>query len=248
MEVLKSVKKVFLQSLFPPDGHCLLCRKILLFEDAPLCNLCIDKIHYIEEETCKKCGKEERNPSSGLCDDCTFGEHYFEQGLSLFLYDLIGKKLIQEIKYYGNIKMAHWIGRKISPKLNKMSWINEIDYILPVPLHPNRLKERGFNQAEEIVKGIRSSNKNLQYSPVLIRVKDTPHQTDLNKMQRQENIKDAFQVNDPSLIKNKNLLVIDDVYTTGSTLDACSKTLKEAGAKNVYFTTAASGESWGRHY
>ncbi|MCR1898235.1 ComF family protein [Irregularibacter muris] len=241
MATFRYLKNIFLETIFPRDGYCLFCHKLLLFERGPFCYPCVEKIPWIGEKRCVKCGKEEGNADTGLCHDCTFYEQDFKQGISLFTYIFGGKKIIQEIKYEGNIKLARWVGREMAKQIGTMPWQDNIDFIIPVPLHPNRLKERGFNQAEELARGIISIVDIKLLKNGLMRTKDTPHQTDLTKWERQKNIAGVFKVSDEQLLKGKTLLLIDDVYTTGATINACAKVLKTAGAGEVYFATAAGG-------
>lgn len=124
-------------------------------------------------------------------------------------------------------------------KLNK-HYFDGIDRLVPVPLHKRRLSERGFNQAEEIAK-ILAVELRLPLENILIRKKSTKQQAKLQKQERVENIKDAFALKEGFDIKGKNILVVDDVFTTGSTLDECARILKEAGAEMVKAFTLARG-------
>lgn len=243
MSIHSQIKDILWEALFPSDGRCIFCKKLLLFEPNPFCYSCLDKIPWVGERVCKKCGKEEIIGDTGLCIDCAHWEHQYEQGISLFTYTGNGKKIIQEIKFNGNRKLALWTGKKIGQKLRKQNWQKKIQGIVPVPLHENRMKERGFNQSEELAKGISSILDIFTLKDLLIRIKDTPHQTDLTRSQRQENIKKAFQVRDSRVIQGKKVLLVDDVYTTGATINACAETLKQAGAREVYFAVAATGKS-----
>lgn len=240
MSTLKVIGNVLFEALFPSNGSCVFCNRILLFEPNPFCYDCAGKIHWIGQQVCEKCGKEEFLGSTGLCNDCTYNAHEYDQGMALFTYVREGKRIIQEIKYHGNKKLAKWLGVKLSKRLSEMDW-QGIDMILPIPLHPNRLKERGFNQSLEIAKGMVASMDIPLIDNLLIRVKDTPHQTDLSKVERQRNIKDAFRIEDETIIQGKTILLVDDVYTTGSTINACAKVLRKAGAKKIYFAVAATG-------
>lgn len=240
LERLKDLKEVFLEALFPSNGHCIFCNALLIFENNPYCEDCGHHIYWIGKGACEKCGKQEVVSGTNLCNDCSNNAHYYDQGIALFTYDREGKKIIQEIKFEGNKKLAKWLGEKLGEKLKTMPW-EPIDMILPIPLHSNRLDERGFNQSMEISKGILTDTKHFLYEDVLIRIKDTPHQTDLSKRDRQKNIQGAFRIQQEEVIKDKIILLIDDVYTTGATMNACAETLQKAGAKKIYFAVAAIG-------
>lgn len=242
MDIFCQIKEALSETLFPSDGRCTFCRKLLLFEPQPFCYPCLEKIPWIGARTCKKCGKEEVVTDTLLCHDCFHTPHQYQQGLSLFTYIGEGKRIVQEIKFERNKKLGLWVGKQMGKKIQVAHWKDSLDMIVPIPLHPNRLQERGFNQSEELAKGIKDILDIPLETKPLLRTKDTPHQTDLSKEQRQENIKSAFQVENPEMLRGKTILLVDDVYTTGSTIDACAEALKDAGAKEVYFSVAATGK------
>jgi len=122
-------------------------------------------------------------------------------------------------------------------------WVNHVDLIIPVPLHPNRLTERGYNQSEKIARGIydglakKNSNAPELAPEILIRSRDTPHQLGQGREERLHNLTGAFTVEQINAIQNKTILLVDDVLTTGATLAETSATLLEAGAAQVYIAT-----------
>jgi ComF family protein len=124
--------------------------------------------------------------------------------------------------------------------VKKMNW--PIDVIVPVPLHKIRLDERGYNQSELLAREL-SYRLNIFMSKALRRVRNTTTQTALHKEERIENVKGAFKVTYKDTIVGKNVLLVDDVLTTGATLDECAKVLKENGAKDVYVATIATGKN-----
>ena len=117
----------------------------------------------------------------------------------------------------------------------------ECDVIIPVPLHATRLYERGFNQAEVLCEEISKKYERQYRNDLLFRIKDTPHQTGLNRDNRLLNLSNAFKITDIKKIKNKRILIIDDIFTTGSTLDEVAFTLLKAGAKSVSGLCLARG-------
>ncbi|AFA49447.1 ComF family protein [Acetobacterium woodii] len=136
----------------------------------------------------------------------------------------------------------------MGPGLSCCHWIKDIDLIIPVPLHPHRLAERGYNQSEMIAQGIVqwfSQNDRHDYVPVLEtevlrRDRDTPHQIGQGRKERLQNLTGAFKVENIKSIQNKTILLVDDVLTTGATLAESSATLLEAGAKEVYVATVCA--------
>lgn len=124
--------------------------------------------------------------------------------------------------------------------LENKKYFEGVDYIVPVPLHKRRFAERGFNQAEEIARML-SRELNIEMKNVLLREKATKQQAKLHKQERIENIKDAFVLKSEVDVKNKNIIVVDDVFTTGSTLGECARVLKDAGAGSAKAFTLARG-------
>jgi competence protein ComFC len=241
LSTFDEIKEILRESLFPSDGQCVLCKRLLIFERSPFCFYCMGKVHWIGESVCEKCGKEEIYGHTRLCLDCNYNIHNYHQGIALFTYTREGKKIIQDIKFQGNKKLGRDLGDKLGQKIKTKNW-DEIHMILPVPLHPNRERERGFNQSWEIARGITKSISSPLVNNLLIRVRDTPHQTDLTKRERERNIKNAFSVKDQQLVVGKTILLVDDVYTTGSTINECGKVLMDGGAEKVYFAVLAIGQ------
>jgi ComF family protein len=122
-------------------------------------------------------------------------------------------------------------------------WIDwrEIDGIVPVPLHPHKQRQREFNQAEYLAAGLSRVVKVPVVKQGLRRVIDTPTQTKLDAESRMKNLRDAFAVRDEKAFKGKRLVILDDVFTTGATMDSCSKTMKSAGARDVIALAVARG-------
>jgi len=141
----------------------------------------------------------------------------------------IGQKLLQKIKYGNKPELAtsvgYWLGNEI---------INAepiIDLIIPVPLHKKKKRKRGYNQSDYFAKGI-SDAMDLEWSSkILFRIKNNPSQTNKSRIERIDNVEGIFQVKKPDEIRSKNILLVDDVITTGATLYACSKALMDAGAR-----------------
>ncbi|TET06759.1 MAG: ComF family protein, partial [Candidatus Atribacteria bacterium] len=147
---------------------------------------------------------------------------------------------IHLFKYYGEKKLAKPLGKLMVDYLLKNDeFKKKVDLIIPVPLHKNDLKKRGFNQSVLLGKVIGDYFSVPVGEKVLIKKKSTPFQVNLSKKEREKNILRSFSVEKPEEIKGKNILILDDVFTTGSTVEECAKGLKEARAKNIYVLTLA---------
>lgn len=184
---------------------------------------------------CLRCGRPDY--SGYYCSSCWASATNINGIRSVFYFDGTVKKLIYEIKY-GNLRaLSDMMGEIIFNYLNE----NKIcyDVIVPVPLHPNKLKKRGYNQSALIAQSVARKAEKTLISDILIRIKDTPPQVDSkNLSERLENVRGAFQCKNNSL-SGMNVLLLDDVCTTGSTLEACAKALKGTGVNSIWAITIA---------
>lgn len=249
--------KSLLDLLFIPNGRCPICYRVLFFTQDFICAHCIKKLEYIKDGTCSKCGRKIEDTHfindreiqiRQYCTDCLTDIYSFKKGCSLFNYKGNIRHIISEIKYNNSPELGVYMGKFLGEFLLSQPWLVSMDFLVPVPLHDNRLKERGYNQAEKITKGV--AEIFLDYPALshirmnescLIRKANNPHQVHMNKEERFRNVRNIFQATEDQVIKNKNILLIDDVYTTGATIEACSRALLLGGAKDVYFATLASG-------
>jgi len=231
---------IFLNLLFPQKPHCVICSRKLAMESSIICQECRDKIIPLNEPLCRKCGKPLHiQRKDMLCNDCQEEYRAFVQARSYGHYEGILKQLIYEFKYHGKQEIAEVLGNLMFDVLKQLTWPS-FDYIIPLPLHAKRLRERGYNQAYLLAK-VLARQSGVPIFRDLIRVKPTEHQTLLDKTLRKENLKEAFKIVKSSKIHEKTVLLVDDVYTTGATSGECSKSLLGAGAKAVYVLTCARG-------
>jgi len=150
----------------------------------------------------------------------------------------ITQKLLYSFKYNGDVEVGEFLGRWFAGNILSKRVINDIDLIVPVPLHKNKKRERGFNQSEILARTL-GSELNIQFKDPLIRVDKTRTQTKKSKTERIFNVKDIFDVNDKASIKNKHILLLDDVITTGSTISSCALILLKNGAERVSVASLA---------
>lgn len=224
--------------LFP--AKCIFCERKLMNPDADLCELCYNKVSYLNRDYCHRCGKL-RTESEELCFDCQEREHTFNFGRGMFVYDEILRKSLYGLKFYNKT----WVGRvfgKMAADFHLEEEMPMVDLVVPVPLHYLRRLRRGYNQAEVIAKEF-SRVRGIPYGEVLIRRKYTQPQRELTPKERYENLVKAIEVKEgrAQCVIGKRILLMDDIYTTGSTMDSCAQVLKRAGANEVYFLVAAIG-------
>lgn len=158
---------------------------------------------------------------------------------SCFRYEGLIKEIILLYKY-GKIKiLGRALANQVLVSLDDSALWEGLEVVVPVPLQPSRQKERGFNQAEEIARHISKVKKLALASRAISKIKDTLPQASLEAKLRRENVKGAYKIREREKIENKIVLLVDDVFTTGSTIEECSRVLKEAGAREVRALTIA---------
>lgn len=174
-----------------------------------------------------------------LCYDCSKQEHFFDRGFSVFEYQQI-KESLYRFKYAGRAEYALYYANAANKILGETLKRLNADALIPVPLHWKRLHKRGYNQAHEFASALSQYLHVPVYPGYLKRKVKTAPLKKLTRTQRQNNLKRAFIItrND---VKLKTIIIIDDIYTTGATIDAISKVCREAGIQNIYFLTIAIG-------
>jgi len=235
-KILFSIKSFLLDLFFPQ--FCFNCG----LERKYLCQDCQNILDISEYYYCL-CKRPQRLPGPGKCKRCQskkLNGLYF----ALPYQNYLVKKLIHQFKYQPYIKdlsktLAVLIITHFKLSNNKPNFSGFI--LIPVPLEKRKLKLRGFNQAEEIAKELSIFLKIPLMNDVLIKIKETPPQVELSEKEREENIKGVFLVKNREKIAGQKILLIDDIYTTGSTMEECAKVLKEAGAKKVWGVAIARG-------
>lgn len=223
--------------IYPP--RCTFCECIIsLSVDKLICDECEEDYPFIEESLCQKCGKQ-INTENYLCNDCSITINFYEKGIALYPYDGMIKEALYRFKYGGRRKYAQFFAKMMTEQLEQTNFYKEIDLIIPVPISKERRVQRGYNQTEELTKYI-SKYTNIPWDKdILIRTKHTKPQSSFAPSQRRQNIKNAFQCT--YSLNSKVILIIDDIYTTGSTINECARVLKKAGAQDIYSAVVCIG-------
>lgn len=246
-----------MELLFPSNIYCIVCG-CMIDSSRPyaLCDQCMRKIHWIDgvsQKVCEKCGKPLGNAfHSDLCYDCMGSHRYFHKGFSCMEYGMYEREIMMGIKYSGKGYMAYKMGDVMFDRLwpEYVSGNLEADLVVPVPVSSRRMQKRGYNQvallARQLIKRWNTEDKSVKLEEkVLERCKSTQMLRSLNPAEREMVLRGAFSVKNSELSKitDKNILLIDDIYTTGATANACSRALLEAGAARVYFASLATGSN-----
>lgn len=230
-------KDLFLDALFPNNIACLVCNKELNKNTHfSLCDACMQKLPRNNGKVCAKCG-EQITSRSKYCLRCKGSKPKFDRCWSPLLYEGDVVKLIRNFKYHNQQYFAETLGNFLVEEYVLQGL--ECDFIVPVPLHKERKKQRGFNQAQLLAKQMNAMLGLPVVTEVLKRVKNTQTQTELTKQEREANVKKAFAVQNKQVLAGRTVLLVDDVYTTGSTLNECASELLHAGASKVFCLTLA---------
>lgn len=231
-----------LSALFVSEHNCILCdRELPVPSRYLLCHRCYGTFEVIGDRYCLKCGKMLFGEED-YCLDCQNFEKHFDRAFSPVAYSAAAAMLVQDLKFHGRRYLAEPLARWMIDRFLGEEIV--VDAVIPVPLHPNRKKERGYNQSELLADVIAERLRLPMITTAVCREKDTLASTGLEggRTAREENMKGAFKVLDGDAIKEKVLLVVDDVITTGTTTSFLSEELKKAGAKKVYVLTYASAK------
>lgn len=196
----------------------------------------------IGEPRCMKCGKPIVKDTEEFCYDCSHRTHYFEWGRSLWKHQFPVNDAIYAFKYKNRRIYGYIFARKLAEEYGEVLKRSQIDLIVPIPLHKSRRSSRGYNQTEILADYLGQYTGIAVDKKVLVRTKKTLPQKRYDNAERKKNIKNAFMVS--GKICAKKVVLIDDIYTTGSTIDEAAKVLRNAGVSNVFFLTISIGQGY----
>lgn len=226
-----------LDLLFPTPPRCFFCQRPLSSGAGQTCLECLQRISHSEGSLCRRCGR----PLLGeeYCSQCVGYSWAFSQARSVGPYSGDLRLAVHRLKFHNDRSSALLLARLMFQSIES-SWWPDVDGLVPVPLHAERLRQRGYNQAELLAYELSL----LCHRPLLRLLEKpfpTPAQSGLNQQQRRRNMRGAFRVipGSEEQLVGKCLLLVDDVLTTGSTLDACARALRQAGCADVRAVTVA---------
>ncbi len=208
-----------------------------------LCDQCEAKTVRVIAPFCQKCSEPFEGAITGTftCANCAHRTIHFDSAVAAYRSRWIVRQIIHDFKYRRQIYLRHLVARWLYAAFDDERLRNRrFDAIIPVPLHPTRQRERGFNQASLLAE-LLSAELSIQFKPALERIRYTTTQTALDRAERMENLHNAFRLRKNAEVRGLCVLLIDDVLTTGSTLSECARVLKRAGAISVHAATAARG-------
>ena len=233
-KILKKLKFIFeafiLDLLYP--RRCPSCKKIVGTDG--FCQNCWEKLLFIHKPFCVCCGKKLSSTGQNfLCPDCITKKNYFDQNISVFVYNHTIAKAIFEFKFKRKLFLSKNFAVLMNNKIKDITYY-PIDYMVCVPMSKARLRKKGFNHSLLLAKDLSKLSNIIFLKDVLIKMKDTKKQVGLNYDERKRNLKNSFILKEKykNTLKNKNILIVDDVFTTGSTINECAKVLKLYGKAN----------------
>jgi len=242
MNMLRKFFQALVDIVYP--RACVVCKKQLKEAgciDNFVCLECWEKIKRNSPPFCHRCGRHLEKPTRNICPDCVRKQLHFDRAFSPCVYEGVIKELIHAFKYQGKDYLGATLSRLMVEFIEDYNVpMVLLDLIVPIPLHKTRLREREFNQAGILSNHIAQRfNKNLMPDN-LKRLRNTQTQTELERDLRLLNVKDSFTVTKSQEIKGKNILLIDDVLTTGATSSEAAYALKNAGANIVFVLILAN--------
>lgn len=234
---MRQAKEAMLGLLYP--RRCPVCFEIVAAKGKLVCPECRGKLRYLQEPLCKGCGAQLAKEEQEYCHNCRQHPKSFAAGISLFQYASVSRALLA-FKYKDKREYADFFAWELAGKYGTAILQWKPDALIPVPLHPLRRLGRGYNQAEVLAKRLGALLGLPVRSDVLRRVRYTNPQKRLPDSQRRANLQAAFHASPADL---QTVVLIDDIYTTGSTAEACTRALRSAGIKTVYVVTVAGGQN-----
>ncbi len=231
---LRAVLKAISDLLFPPV--CVFCGIEHVSADSEMCEKCARDVVWVDDPICQRCGIPTPGLNQGgqkLCGKCLQDLPPFDKARFSVFYSSVIRRGILHFKFYNSLFYAEALSRFLERTFRDHFSEEDLDAIIPIPVHDKRLLKRGYNQCEILSTKLGAKVGVPVMTNTLLKKRNTVPQTQLKRRQRVDNVKGSFSVNNTASIKGKRLLVLDDVFTTGSTLTEASLALKRHGASSV---------------
>ncbi len=223
--------------LYP--ARCPICDELLGTGGQRMCPACRRRVHYLSGPLCFQCGKKLSDCEAEFCGDCKRGRHLFTAGRALYEYEDIAPALYR-FKYGGRREYASFFARELARQLGDYIRSLAPDGLVPIPMYPAKQRRRGYNQAELLAKALGQELGIPVYTGLVVRNRNTKPLKELNSEERLNNLKKAFNLGQNG-VKLKTIILIDDIYTTGSTVDQVSAVLLAGGGQRIYYIALAIG-------
>lgn len=227
--------------LYPPT--CPLCRAVLPIRSGAVCTLCRAKISYVRTPVCLRCGKEVMDEEQEVCEDCVAHERSFIRGFPAMNYVEPLPESIADFKYHNRRDYAVFYAQEIVRCHGQAILALAPEALIPVPVHREKLKKRGYNQAEVLARALEDVFHIPVDAEIIERRVNTLPQKALDDAEREKNLKSAFHSTD-KIVKYNKVMLVDDIYTTGATIEACTRALKDKGITEIYYTSICIGKGY----
>lgn len=238
-KTVQVVKTAVLEAMFP--SKCFVCQEVLPFGSGGVhCEACGDELKVITSNVCKRCGKPIEKEKQ-LCHDCRERHHNYLQGCAVWAYEGVICDLIYQFKTKDALYLSDYFADQLAERFMSQKW-PEIDLICSVPLHPIKLRQRHYNQSSILSEALGKRVNIPVNNQLLRRIKYTKGQKALSDFDRVNNVQAAFAATIEGNWEGLRILIVDDIYTTGNTIDACASVLKARGVQDIYFITLAIGK------
>lgn len=227
--------------IFPP--RCPLCEELLVGQGR-VCETCRMKISYVQEPSCFRCGKEIMDEEAELCEVCTGRDFNYIRGFPAINYVEPMRESVARFKYHNCRTYAQFYADEIVRAKGKQILAVAPELLIPVPVHKKRFRKRGYNQAGLLAEALGKRLNIPVDTELLVRGSNTLPQKTLGASGRQANLNKAFQPGKNN-VKYKRVMLVDDIYTTGATIEACAGVLRKMGCEEVYYTSVCIGKQVG---
>lgn len=227
--------------LYP--GRCPVCMGIVTPRGALIHAECKEKLRYVREPACKRCGRQIERMEKEYCSECRKREFHYIHGYAVWQYEENIRRSLSEFKYHSRKEFADFYAAEAVRLYGGRIREEGTEVLVPVPIHRARRAERGFNQAQILAQGIGRRMGIPVDAGCLLRTKQTKRLKDLDPKERAKMLRDAFSVDSAKKVDYHSVMLVDDIYTTGSTADACAAVLLRAGVEKVNVLCMAIGTS-----
>ena len=220
-----------------------MCRDIVTPKGEPVCTACRERLPYVTEPACMKCGKPIASEQEEFCTDCRKKKFSYERGYAAFVYDDVMQQAVADYKYNSKKEFADFFAQELAKVFQKRLSGLGIEALVPVPIHRARRRYRGYNQTEVMCEKLSRLLGVRVEKQFLIRQKKTTPQKELTEAERLQNLESAIRWNpaQPQSSVPRTVLLVDDIYTTGSTAEICSRVLLQNGIQCVYLLCLCIG-------
>ena len=243
----KELFKEAIRAVYP--RKCPGCRDVIL-PDMLVCDNCAGKFRPVASPFCMKCGRHVADEETEFCDECMGKDHRYVMGFSAFVYDGIMRQAMSDLKYSSASENADFFAEETAKRCGERVKLFNPDVIIPVPIHPSRRAERGYNQAQLISDRLSAKLGIPAVNDLLLRTRRTAALKRLDAVGRAENLKKAFSCDtekypkDVVSVRFGRVLLVDDIYTTGATMECCTEALLAAGVREVAVLSVAIGYNY----